>query len=705
MGEYKHQDRKLRVNTPLGPDELILTGFWGTEAISTLFGYRLEMLAENKTKVAFDAILGQKVTVHLALADGSETYLNGLCVKLAQGGRNDLFTEYEAALVPEVWLLTRKARSRIFQRMTVPEILREVFTGFSVDWQLSEKYEPRDYCVQYRETDFNFGARLMEEEGIYFFFKHSERDHKMIASDSPSDHPDLAGDSKLIYEEVEGGVRDENRIWAWMKEQEIRPGKYVLRDHTFELPHRHLEAEAMIPASVPVGKETHNLKVKGVDKLEVYDFPGEYAQRFDGINAGGGEQASELQKVFRDRERTVRIRMDEGTTPAVVIRAKSTVKHLVPGYKFTLQRHFNADGAYLLTSVRHAATCGAGYRSGEEDALTYENEATCIPAAMPYRPRRTTPKPVVQGSQTAVVVGPSTEEIFTDKYGRVKVQFHWDREGKHDESSSCWMRVGTSWAGQNWGAIRIPRIGQEVIVDFLEGDPDQPIIVGSVYNAERMPPYDLPSNKTRSGVKSRSSKGAGPANFNEIMFEDKKGGELLKIHAEKNQDIEVENDESHTVGHDRTKSIGNDETTSVGANRTETVGRDESITVSTNRSIAIGANETRTIGANETVAIGGALAFSVSKAVTVSFAKGSTVNVGADAATQIGGSGTVTAGKTLTLTAGDTVQLQTGDASITMKKDGTITIKGKDINVIASGKVNVKASSSVTIKGSKIGMN
>ncbi|MBK6404703.1 MAG: type VI secretion system tip protein VgrG [Holophagales bacterium] len=704
MGEYKHQDRKLRVNTPLGPDELILTGFWGTEAISTLFAYRLEMLAENKTKVAFDAILGQKVTVYLALADGSETYLNGLCVKLAQGGRNDLFTEYEAALVPEVWLLTRKAQSRIFQRMTVPEILREVFTGFSVDWQLSEKYEPRDYCVQYRETDFNFGARLMEEEGIYFFFKHSERDHKMIAC-SPSDHPDLAGENKFIYEEVEGGVRDENRIWAWMKKQEIRSGKYVLRDHSFELPHRHLEAEAMIPASVPVGKETHNLKVKGVDKLEVYDFPGEYAQRFDGINAGGGEQASELQKVFRDRERTVRIRMDEGTTPAVVIRAKSTVKHLVPGYKFTLQRHFNADGAYLLTSVRHAATCGAGYRSGEEDALTYENEATCIPAAMPYRPRRTTPKPVVQGSQTAVVVGPSTEEIFTDKYGRVKVQFHWDREGKNDENSSCWVRVATSWAGRNWGAIRIPRIGQEVIVDFLEGDPDQPIIVGSVYNAERMPPYDLPSNKTRSGVKSRSSKGAGPANFNEIMFEDKKGGELLKIHAEKNQDIEVENDESHTVGHDRTKSIGNDETTSVGANRTETVGRDESITVSTNRSIAIGANETRTIGANETVAIGGALAFSVSKAVTVSFAKSSTVNVGADAATQIGGSGTVTAGKTLTLTAGDTVQLQTGDASITMKKDGTITIKGKDINVIASGKVNVKASSSVTIKGSKIGMN
>ena len=584
MGEYKHQDRKLRVNTPLGPDELLLTGFWGTEEISTLFGYRLEMLAENKTKVAFDAILGQKLTVCLALADGSETYLNGLCVRFAQGGRNEIFTEYEAELVPDVWRLTRKTESRIFQRMTVPEILKKVFAGYTVDWRITGKYEPRDYCVQYRETDFNFGARLMEEEGIYFYFRHSDGDHEMVASDDSMDHPDLAGENRFIYEEVEGGVRDENRIWAWMKRQEIRPGKSLLWDRCFELPHKHLEAEALIMASVPVGKETHKLKVKGVDEMEVYDFPGEYAQRFDGVNKGGGEQAAELEKIFHDNERTVGIRMDEETAPALVIRAKSNVKHLVPGYKFTLQRHFNADGKYLLTSVKHAATCGAGYRSGEEEALTYENEAMCIPAAMPYRPRRTTPKPVVQGSQSAVVVGPKGEEIFTDKYGRVKVQFHWDREGKNDEDSSCWLRVGQLAAGRRWGASYWPRIGQEVIVDFFEGDPDQPIIVGTVYNAEQMPPYlgQGPDGKHKndnkvSGFKSNTTKGG--QGFNELRFDDTKDKEQVFIHAEKNMDTRVKSSSMESVGSAKHVTVGGEKDGQKSGEYRERTFKDKHVTV------------------------------------------------------------------------------------------------------------------------------
>ena len=705
MGDYLQQNRKLRVTTPLGPNDLLLKSFSGSEGISVLFGYRLEMIAENKTKVPFDAVLGQKLTVHLQLPDESETHLNGLCVRLAQGGRDADFTTYEAEIVPEVWKLTRKAQSRIFQRLTVPEILKKVFKGYDVDWQLGERYEPRDYCVQYRETDFGFGARLMEEEGIYFFFEHSDGSHKMIVSDQATDHPTLPGDSRLIYEELEGGTRDENRIWSWRKEQEMRPGKYVLWDHSFELPHKHLEAEATLLSSVPVGKETHKLKVAGVDAMELYDYPGEYAQRFDGINQGGGEQPAELQKIFRDNQRTVELRMDEETTPAILIRAKSNVKHLVSGYKLTLQRHFNADGDYVITTVRHQASLAADYRSGKEELLTYENEFTCIPAALPYRPRRRTPKPVVQGSQTAVVVGPSGEEIFTDKYGRVKVQFHWDREGKSDESSSCWIRVGTSWAGRNWGAIRIPRIGQEVIVDFLEGDPDQPIVVGSVYNADQMPPWDLPANKTQSGVKSRSTKGAGPPNFNEIMFEDKKGGELLKIHAERNQSISVEADETHTVGHDRSKSIGNDETTSVGKDRTETVGVNETITIGASRDITIGASETRTIGAAEVITVGGVLTLAVGAATTVTVGAAATTNVGGNSSTQVGGSAAVAAGKSLSLTAGDAIQLQTGKAGITLKKDGTITITGKDINLKASGKINIKASSNVTVKGSKISQN
>ena len=672
MGEYLQQKRKLRVTTPLGENELLLKSFSGSEGISTLFGYRLEMIAENKTKVPFEAVLGQGVTVHLQLPDESETHLNGLCVRLSQGGRDADFTTYEAEIVPDVWKLTRKAQSRIFQRLTVPEILKKVFRGYEVDWQLGEKYEPRDYCVQYRETDFNFGARLMEEEGIYFFFEHKDGSHKMVVSDHATEHPTLPGDSKLIYEELEGGTRDENRIWSWRKEQEMRPGKYVLWDHCFELPHKHLEAEALIHDAVPVGKETHKLKVAGVDGMELYDFPGEYAQRFDGINQGGGEQPAELQKIFQDNQRTVELRMDEETTPAIVIRARSNVKHVVSGYKFTLQRHFNADGDYVITSVRHQGSLAADYRSGKEELLTYENEVTCIPAALPYRPRRVTPKPVVQGSQTAVVVGPSGEEIFTDKYGRVKVQFHWDREGKNDENSSCWIRVGTSWAGRNWGAIRIPRIGHEVIVDFLEGDPDQPIVVGSVYNADMMPPYDLPENKTQSGVKSRSSLGGTPKNFNEIRFEDKKGKEEFYQHAERNLTTVVEADEGRSVGGDRGTGIGGNDSRKVGKNDTHEIKGYQTIDITGRQELKVGQNRKTTIGTDDTIGVGGSEEHTVTKVFKV---EADTIFLVAKNQVLIGVGGS---------------SINILDGRIDIKSGGAVAVEGKTVDAQAEDRAKLK---------------
>ena len=650
MGEYLHQERKLRVKTPLGPDELVLTGFHGTEAISTLFSYRLEMSAENKTKVAFDAILGEKVTVYLALPDGSETHVNGLCVRLAQGGRDEFFTAYEAEIVPEAWRLTRKAQSRIFQRMTVPEILKKVVTGFSLDWQLTGRYEPRDYCVQYRETDFNFGARLMEEEGIFFFFRHSDGNHQMVASDNPMDHPGLPGENEFLFEEVEGGARDENRVTGWRKEQEIRPGKVVLWDHSFELPHKHLEAEALIHDSVPVGKETHKLKVAGVDAMEVYDWPGEYAQRFDGINKGGGEQPAELQKIFDDNQRTVGIRMDEETTPAVVIRGRSNVKHLVPGYRFTLQRHFSGDGEYVLASVRHSATCGSGYRSGEEEPpLTYENEFTCIPVALPYRPRRRTPKPVVQGSQSAVVVGPAGEEIFTDKYGRVKVQFHWDREGKKDENSSCWIRVGQLAAGRRWGASHWPRIGQEVIVDFLEGDPDQPIVVGTVYNLEQMPPYlgQGPDGKHRndnkvSGIKTNTTKGG--QGFNELRFDDTKDKEQVFIHAEKDMDVRVKNDLKERVLNDRHLVVGAEKDGKKSGDDLEKYFRDRHVEVKRHHEEKVGGDMKLKIGGGDEG--NGNLDLSVAGKRTTTVGGIDDLHVRSDARTKVDGHLFVTVGGT-----------------------------------------------------------
>jgi type VI secretion system secreted protein VgrG len=454
--------------------------------------------------------------------------------------------------------------------MTVPDILKKVLDGLDVAYEIQGSFHPRDFCVQYRETDFNFASRLMEEEGIFFFFKHNSNGHQMVVANTPQSHPELPTQSKITYEDAGGGNREEDRIYDWEKAQEWRSGKYVLWDHCFELPHKHLEAEANILDSVQVGKVSHKLKVGGNDKLEIYDYPGEYAQRFDGIQPGGGDRAGDLQKIFQDNRRTTDLRIQEEALPGLTIQGGSNCRHFVSGYKFTLQRHFNADGEYVITGVSHSARQAGDYRSNG-GGFHYNNSFSCIPTALPFRPQRLTPKPVVQGTQTAVVVGPAGEEIFTDKYGRVKVQFHWDRQGKFDANSSCWVRVGTPLAGKQWGMVHIPRIDQEVIVDFLEGDPDQPIIIGSVYNAREMPPYGLPDNKTQTGIKSRSSKNGTPDNFNEIRFEDKKEQEQVYIHAEKNMDIRVKKDRMETVQNDRHLTVG--------GNKSEYVDKANSISI------------------------------------------------------------------------------------------------------------------------------
>lgn len=568
MGKYQQTNRPIEVTTPLGKDVLLLIGFSSHEGLSQLFHFQLDLLAEKTADVAFDKLLGKSSTIRLALpGSGKNRYFNGICSRFSQGEQDDDFTVYRMELVPQFWLLTRKAQSRIFQHVSVPDVLKKVFEGLDVTYEIKGTFEKRDYCVQYRETDFNFASRLMEEEGIYYFFKHENGSHKMVVANTPQSHADLG---KIVYEQIAGGTRPDDRIFDWQKVQELRSGKVTLWDHTFELPHKHLDADKTVQESVAAGKVTHKLKVAGNDKLELYDFPGEYAQRFDGIDRSGGEQASELQKIFQDNKRTVEIRMQEEAVAGLVINGSGNVRSLTSGHKFTLEKHFNADGQYVLTSVQHHATIPGAFRSGGDEFM-YHSTFSCIPAALPFRPSRQAPRPFVQGTQTAVVVGPAGEEIFTDKYSRVKVQFHWDREGKNDANSSCWARVATSWAGKQWGAISIPRIGQEVVVAFQEGDPDQPIIVGSVFNAEMMPPYKLPDNKTQSGIKTRSTLKGGPDNFNELRFEDKKGSEVIYFHAEKDFQRRVEHDDDLKVDNDQMIAIKN--------NRTETVGNNEKVTV------------------------------------------------------------------------------------------------------------------------------
>ncbi len=570
----------LTVTTPLGPNFFVVKALSAREGVSELFDFQLDLLAENGKEVAFDRLLGEKICVTLEAPGSKKRHFHGLCQRVSQGESDVTKTTYRLELVPQFWLLTRRAQSRIFQHMTIPDILKKVLTGLDVSYEIQGSYQPRDYCVQYRETDFQFASRLMEEEGIFYYFKHSAEGHRLVVADAPKSWTDL-DPAKVIYETYTGGNRPDNRLWHWERVQELRSGKVALWDHCFELTgsspgtFNHLDCEKIVPDSVQVGAVTHKLKVAGNDRLELYDYPGYYASRFDGVDRGGGDQPAEVQKIFSDNKRTVEIRMQQETTPGILIRGGGNCGLFTPGYRFTLATNaddkraklLRAEGGYVLTSVTHSAR-----QTDQGHLVEYVNSFACIPQALPFRPTRITPKPFVQGTQTAVVVGPKGEEIFTDKYGRVKVQFHWDRQGKNDADSSCWVRVGTPWAGKQWGMIHIPRIGQEVIVAFQEGDPDQPIIVGSVYNAEQMPPFKLPDNKTQSGMRSRSTLKGADTEFNELRFEDKKGSEDVYFHAEKDFHRVVENNDDLKVGSSDSKHCPEgSQTVSIWKDRTTTI--------------------------------------------------------------------------------------------------------------------------------------
>jgi type VI secretion system secreted protein VgrG len=542
---YTQDNRFIGIDTPLGKDVLLLSALTGSEGISRLFNFELDLLSENSS-ISFDQIVGQKVTIRINLAD-SKRYINGYVSRFAQAGSDFRLTHYRMEVVPWLWFLTRRANCRIFQNQKISDIIKKIFSSsaysgiseFKIEAQ--DNSEPREYCVQYRETDFNFVSRLMEQYGFYYFFEHSNGKHTLIVANSSSSHKPCPGQTKARYDYTVTAYEHEDVVTAWETEQELRTGKYALTDYNFETP----------STSLAVNEST-TINVDGNSRYEIFDFPGEYAKK------GGGQSL-------------VRLRMEEEETPGTVISGASICRAFTSGYKFDLTDHYRKDQnkSYVLIEVRHSMSVGAFYETGEGTERC-SNQFTCIAHSTPFRPARMTPKPVVQGPQTAVVVGKSGEEIWVDKYGRVKVQFHWDREGKWDENSSCWVRVAQNWAGKRWGAIFIPRIGQEVIIDFLEGDPDQPIITGRVYNAEEMPPYTLPDEQTKSTIKTNSSKGG--SGFNEIRFEDKKGSEQIFIHGEKDVDIRIKNDEKEWIGNDRHVIVQNDHMEKIANNMSIQIG-------------------------------------------------------------------------------------------------------------------------------------
>lgn len=546
--------RPVAASSPLGEDVLLFRSMYGSDQISQPFSYQLELLSKDDS-INFADLLGQTMSVRLDLPAGGKRYFHGFVTCFEQLAATGNFATYVVTLNPWLWLLTQTANCRIFQEQTIPEIIGQVFRdhGFTdFEQSLSGDYAKWDYCVQYRESDFNFVSRLMEQEGIYYFFRHEENRHTMVLADSYTSHEKGVDYESVPYFPRNDQVRRErDHIFDWSVTQRVQPGKYTLDAFDFEKPRADLSANSSISRQHAMGK------------FEVYDYPGEYNKSSVG-------------------EHYARTRVEELQAQHEQIRGGGNAAGLVAGNLFDLSgfQRDDQNREYLLLSVSHQLR-GNRYESETEiGGPLYECQFTALESKQPYRPARQTPKPMIQGVQTAVVVGKQGEEIWTDKYGRVKVQFHWDRKGKSDEKSSCWVRVAQMWAGKGWGGIHIPRIGQEVIVDFMEGDPDQPIITGRVYNGDQMPPYDLPANASQSGIKSRSTKDANAKHFNELRFEDKKDSEEVYFHAERDFTRVVENDDSLKVGFD-TKSPGS-QTIEIYQDRTTTIEKgDDRLTIKT----------------------------------------------------------------------------------------------------------------------------
>lgn len=541
---FKQFTRLAQINSPLGPDKLILAEMGGSEELGRLFDFELQLTSDDPA-IDLNQLLGKPMSLSVQQSVGSSRHFHGIVARCSQSVDQGQFASYRVTLRPWLWLLTRTSDCRIFQHLSAPQIIKQVFRdlGFS-DFEdlLSRNYREREYCVQYRETSFDFVSRLMEEEGIYYFFRHEQERHVLVLADAYGAHQKAPGYETVPYYPPDGQHRERDHINDWHLAQEVQPGSLELNDYDFQRPSARIDVRSAMPRPHQAGD------------YPLYDYPGAYEQTQDG-------------------EHYARTRLESLQSLHERVELRGNARGLGSGHLFSLSNFSRQDQnrEYLIVAARYYVHQERLESGGGSGAAQFESNLSCIDAQQSYRPVGSTLRPIVKGPQTAVVVGPSGEEIWTDQYGRVKVHFHWDRHDQSNENSSCWIRVSQATAGKNWGSIQVPRIGQEVIVSFLEGDPDRPIITGRVYNAEQTVPYDLPGSATQSGMKSRSSKGGSPANFNEIRMEDKKGAEQLYVHAERNMDTVVEQNQTLSVGISRVKTVGMIETVTIGQDRLRSV--------------------------------------------------------------------------------------------------------------------------------------
>jgi type VI secretion system secreted protein VgrG len=666
-------ERRIVLTTPLGADAFLLLGFNGREDLSRTFSYQLSLVSELDTVAPAD-IVGKAVSWKLNYPDEDPRFFHGIVRRWTSGpamGRG--LRTYRAEVVPWLWFLNLSTNCKIFQNKTVIEILEAVFQSFGFTAFRNDTtgtYPAVEYCVQYRETAFQFVSRLMEDVGIYYYFEATESAHTLVLADATSNYATCSAHAEVEYRPE---MATAEVVSSWERRYEYRSGKAALTDYNFTT-----------PATSLLGSTDTVVALGGIASYELFDFPGGYL-------------------VTGDAPARTKLRIEEAELAYDTANGGSRCSSFGTGRKFTLTNHPADNGAYAFLAVEHAGT--EAYIPGvQQGAFSYTNSFAVIPATVVARPARVTPLPRIPGPQTAVVVGPAGEEIYVDKYGRVKVQFFWDRIGQNNETSSCWIRVAEAWAGKTWGTIFLPRIGQEVIVEFLNGDPDHPIITGRVYNADMMPPYALPDNQTQSGMKTRSTKGGDTATFNELRFEDKKDSEDVYFHGQKDFHRVVENDDDLKVGHDQTIEItnhrtltvkeGNETLTITKGNRTRTVSEgNEALTVSKGtREITVSeGNDTHTVTkGNRAVTVGeGNDTHTVSKGN-----REVTIGEGNDTLTISKGNQTIKldAGSS-TLEAAQKITLKVGDNSIEISASG-ITIKG--INVKIQGQASAKMQSPAT---------
>jgi type VI secretion system secreted protein VgrG len=592
--------RPVQITTPLGQDKFIVRSYSGQEAVCGLFRYQIELLSQDSA-VDFSAILGKSVTLTIPCSSGSSRYINGVVGRFTQVRSDAEFTYYSVDLHPWLWMLTHSRNCAIYQNMSTPDIVKKVFSdlGFS-DFtdSLTGQYTARDYCVQYRETAFDFVSRLMEQEGIFYFFTHDSSSHKLVLADDSSGWGTPAGSGAAVYGPDEQAWTTDEKVTDCSLEQNVTAGKYQVDDYNFETPSTDLLASA-------AGSDTSR---------SVYDFPGLYTAQSDGETIAG-RMLSALE------------------VPAKMVRGASLCRSFQAGAKFTLSAHTRSDanGEYVVLSLEIEGT-----------QESYSNTFVAIASATTYRPIPVTPTPRIVGTQSAIVTGKAGEEIYTDPYGRIKVQFYWDQKGNNDEKTTCWIRVAQGWAGKQYGAFFLPRVGQEVLVTFLEGNPDRPVVVGSLYNATQTVPYTLPDNQTRSTVKTNSSKGGN--GYNEIRFEDKDGSEEIFVQAQKDMNVTILNNLATTVKVDETRTVD--------GKRTLTVTGDETHTNSGNYTLKVTGNLTIDVSGSVTIKAGTSLSTKAGTSITNNAGTDFTNEAGATMTNKAAASETVDGGGMLILKGG-----------------------------------------------------